>query len=63
MGKYDYFLDEPICLGKSYRSYRKAAKKKRAPLMAARMAKAKREKAVRDTQPKVKYIPWPEDFM
>lgn len=63
MGKYDHFLNEPINQGKSYRSYRKAAKKKAAAAKAVRLremqaAKAARDKAKQDTGEK--YIPWPE---
>lgn len=63
MGKYDYFLNEPINQGKSYRSYRKAAKKKAAAAKAVRLggiqaAKVARDKAKQDIGEE--YIPWPE---
>jgi len=63
MGKYDHFLNEAINPGKSYRSYRKASKKKQAAAKAIRLAELQRAKAKRDKTKKdsgERYIPWPE---
>lgn len=63
MGKYDHWLDEPVNQGKSYRSYRKAAKKRTAAFKAARLEAARIAKAARDKQKKdsgEQYIAWPE---
>lgn len=66
MGKYDHFLNEPINQGKSYRSYRKAAKKKAAAAKLARTTELKRAKGRRDkakADSGERYIPWPEYLM